>query len=134
MSSAKMHIFQILFVTLLSRLACLTKSGLRDLHSNEWVVHIKGGEDAARRVIATDDRFMFHGQLGGLTDYYLLEHRDLPKRSRRSATSRQFRLHSHPDVIWLEQQKVLSRKKRGYFHDPLFDDQWYLSDQGNRAT
>ena len=65
----------------------------------------------------SNDDFIFHVQLGTLDDYYLFEHKSKSKRTRRSAVHHVI-LKNH--VLWFEQQKVHSRKKRDLtLSDPL---------------
>eukprot|EP00794_Sanderia_malayensis_P018669 gene18669-20554_t len=100
------------------------------LYTNQWVVHIKDGVKKAEEV-AHKHGFKFHGQISSLEDFYLFEHSNIHKRSRRSLEHHEL-LNSDPIVHWAEQQKILKRVKRGFedFTDPLFKDQWYLK---NRA-
>ena len=97
----------------------------KHVYTNKWVVHITDGEDAAR-ALAKEHNFIFHGQLGSLQDYYHLEHGSVSKRSRRSADVHHSLLSNHPAVKWSEQQKVKKRTRRGYFSDPLYNQQWYI--------
>ena len=97
--------------------------------TNKWAVRIQGGERVAREV-AEKNNFIFHGQLGSLEDYYHLEHKSVSRRSRRSADGHGALLENHPDVLWVEQQRIKKRVKRGYFSDPLFSQQWYLKNDG----
>lgn len=97
------------------------------IFTNTWAVKIAGGLDTARDVVESNG-FHLHGPLGSLTDHYIIEHKGIHKRSRRSADLHHSRLTLHDKVIYAEQQKVLIRKKRGY--DPLFTFQWYLKNTG----
>ena len=98
-------------------------------YTNTWAVEVSGGPRVARDV-AESKGFHFHGPLGTLTDYYIFEHKDVNKRSRRSADDHHSNLLNHESVVNAEQQKILSRKKRGYIKDPLFPLQWYLVNSG----
>ena len=103
--------------------------GHKHVYTNKWVVHIKDGEEIAKR-IAEKHNFKYHGQLGSLKDYYHLEHQSVSKRSKRSADEHHALLSNYPSVLWLEQQKVKKRVKRGYFSDPLYNQQWYIKNDG----
>lgn len=96
--------------------------------SNTWAVHIEGGLRFARDLTERHG-FIFHGQLGTLDDIYHIEHSAVAKRSRRSAEHHK-ELSEHPNVRWVDQQKILKRKKRGAFSDPLWPYQWYLKNDG----
>ncbi len=98
--------------------------------TNRWAVHTEHGVEKAEE-LALKHGFKFHGQIGGLKDYYLFEHSAVQTRSRRSLEHHN-RLSSEPIVRWVEQQKVLKRTKREFrdFTDPLFKDQWYLKNRG----
>ena len=98
------------------------------VYSNTWAVHLEGGHQFAREIIERHG-FNFHGQVGSLNDIYQIEHKEVSKRSQRSAEHHK-ELSNHPNVKWIEQQKLLKRKKRGYFSDPSFEDQWYLKNDG----
>jgi len=98
-------------------------------YTNTWAVEVLGGPGVARD-IADSKGFHFHGPLGTLTNYYIFEHKDVTRRSRRSADSHHSNLLNHESVVNAEQQKILSRKKRGYIEDPLFPLQWYLVNSG----
>ncbi len=102
------------------------------VYTNKWVVHIEDGVEKAEE-LARKHGFKFHGQIGGLEDYYLLEHSDVQKRTRRSV-ERHSLLSNEPIVRWAEQQKILKRSKREFqdFTDPLFKDQWYLKNRGRK--
>ena len=98
------------------------------VYSNTWAVHLEGGHRFAREIIERHG-FHFHGQVGSLIDIYHIEHKEVSKRSKRCAEHHK-ELSNHPNVRWIKQQKILKRKKRGYFSDPLFEDQWYLKNEG----
>ena len=81
--------------------------------------------------VESNDDFIFHVQLGTLDDYYLFEHKSKSKRTRRSAVHHEI-LKNH--VLWFEQQKVRSRKKRDLtLSAPLFGyGQWYIKNAGKK--
>ncbi|KAK6179824.1 hypothetical protein SNE40_012095 [Patella caerulea] len=123
---------------------------------NEWAVEIKGGPTIAKRV-AADHGYEVIDQIRGFDDNYLLRHKDVASRSKRSADHHTKRLTSDSRVEWADQQFSKSRVKRGYledidletrqvnfahkredenkvyretsFSDPLWPSQWYLHDE-----
>ena len=99
------------------------------VYTNTWAVEISGGPEIARD-IAEKNGFHYHSKLGSLDDHYLFEHKEVSKRSRRSADYHHSLLSEHGQVLYAEQQKSLSRKRRGFLTDPLFGIQWYLSNTG----
>lgn len=103
------------------------------VYTNKWVIHVDKGLRAARE-IAEKHNFEFHGPVGSLPNLYHLEHKEISLRSKRTADTHHSLLSNHPHVGWVQQQKILSRKRRGYFSDPLFDQQWYLKNTGQTAS
>lgn len=98
--------------------------------TNTWVVELHNGHDErTAQEIADENQFTFIGPVGSLPNHYIFECKGINKRSRRSADDRHKNLLSHKKVLHAEQQKLLSRRKRG-FSDPLFKDQWYLKNTG----
>ena len=101
------------------------------LFTNTWAVHIEDGVEKAEE-LAGKHGFHFHGQLGGLKDHYLFEHKNIDTRSRRSIEHHTL-LSKDESVRWAEQQQIIIRTKRDEFKDftdPLFKDQWYLKNRG----
>ena len=122
--------FTYIWVILLASLdvfSCFDSSDV--VYTNTWAVEISGGPEIARD-IAERNGFHYHGPLGSLDDHYLFEHKDVNKRSRRSADNHHAKLFEHVKVIYAKQQEVLSRKRRGFLNDPLFGIQWYLKNTG----
>ncbi|XP_013409557.1 neuroendocrine convertase 1 [Lingula anatina] len=122
---------------------CVFQASGDGQYSNEFAVKVLGGPENADKV-ARDLGYENLGQIGALDDYYLLAHKDVPARSRRSAHTHVKRLVDHPQVHWAEQQQSKSRVKRGYiprnikeddpphiepFHDPNWSHEWYLTHQ-----
>lgn len=107
----------------------LSRSIAKELYTNTWVVHTEKGKEYVDK-IARKRGFINHGQQGGLEGYYLLEHKRISKRTRRSLDHHTEDFLSEPYIKYAQQQKILSRKKRGYFPDPMFADQWYLHNTG----
>ncbi|XP_063052653.1 furin (paired basic amino acid cleaving enzyme) b [Engraulis encrasicolus] len=97
------------------------------VYSNSWAVHVSGGAREAER-IARKHGFINHGNVFG--DYYHFQHRSVVKRSLSAHQGLHVRLHSEPQVLWLEQQVIKQRRRREVFtepSDPKFAQQWYLS-------
>ena len=94
-------------------------------YTNTWVMHVKDGPDIALK-LAHQHKFTYHGQLESLKDFYYLEHENVSIQSINAATEHHILLANHPKVLWLEQQTIKRRFRRGYFSDPLFTKQWYL--------
>lgn len=107
-------------------------------HTDSWVVHINDGHEIASK-IAQEHDLINHGQIGDLVDLFYLEHRDnnadvtnkTSRRLRRAARGVHAALAAHPRVLWMEQQRLRRRFKRGYFSDPLYEKQWYLENKGS---
>ncbi|XP_076044014.1 furin-like protease 2 [Oratosquilla oratoria] len=142
------------------------------MYHNQFAVHIKGGTSAAD-VVANKHGFTNLGQIGSLDDMYLFEHQHVHKRSADPSPHHHQKLHSDPQVLWVEQQVEKRRVKRdglsdvppdaaaqelrekrqfhpkwarfgllsfpatpsrggsSRFPDPLFEQQWYLSEGAN---
>jgi len=103
------------------------------VYTNTWAVEIQGGARVARDV-AENQGFHFHGPLGSIEDHYIFEHKEVNKRSRRSADDHHQNLKSQKNVLFAEQQKILSRKRRGYVEDPDYRLQWYLKNTGQTKS
>jgi len=101
----------------------------RNHYTNTWAVNIEKGPEVARQIARKYD-FTYIGPVGGLEHMYIFQHDKVRRRSRRSADKHNLVLDSHPDVLWLQQQTVRKRRRRGYVNDPLFPDQWYLKNVG----
>ncbi|GFS78582.1 furin-like protease 2 [Nephila pilipes] len=101
------------------------------LHTNEFAVHIQGGEDMAEE-IAKKYGFVNKGQIGSLKDYYLFEHHSIQKRSLSPSLAHFEMLQNDSSVLWFEQQQVKRRVKRSVetFQDPLYPEQWFLHGGG----
>lgn len=98
------------------------------IYTNKWVIKVDNEEIA--NDIAKKHGFKVLEPVGSLKDYFHIEHSHVIKRSRRSSDEHRNLLANHPGVTWFEQQTVKSRKKRGYFSDPLFENQWYIKNDG----
>ncbi|KAI9560352.1 hypothetical protein GHT06_014369 [Daphnia sinensis] len=89
--------------------------------TNEWVVEIKGGADAAAR-LAEEMGFEIHGQVPNFRDFYRLHKSDHPRRQRAHASHLSRQLTDDVRVLWAEQQFAKRRQKRGYVPDyPPFE-------------
>lgn len=107
---------------------------------NEWAIRTDGGPDVADAV-AKDLGYDNKGRIGSLEGYYLLEKRDHPSRSKRSADHHTRALAEDHRVHWAEQQYSKVRTKRDYiskrdeenaynkvfYNDLEWFKQWYLS-------
>ena len=110
------------------------ESNNKHIYTNKWVVHVEDEPDVVRELVEKHN-FIFHGQLGSLKHLYHIEHSQVSTRSRRSADGHDRLLGSHPKVLWIEQQKVKSRRKRDYIiTDPLWPEQWYLQNKGRNVV
>lgn len=107
---------------------------------NEWAVHVPGGLEVAQQV-ANNHGYLIERAIPPLDDYYLLKHRQSPRRSRRSIQHLTKRLSDDHRVLWVEQQAIKRRDKRGLHHslykkdaftDPLWEKEWYLRDQRSK--
>ncbi|XP_071951938.1 neuroendocrine convertase 1-like [Antedon mediterranea] len=108
--------------------------------TNEFAVQVHGGPDVVKR-LADDLGYDMLGRIGGLDDYYLLKHQEIPSRSIRSAVHVTKRLADDERIQWVEQQRSIVRQKRDYlvsepypeptqmFNDEYWPKQWYLFDQ-----
>ncbi|KAK3096815.1 hypothetical protein FSP39_003549 [Pinctada imbricata] len=108
---------------------------------NEWAVEIPGGIQQATQV-ARAHGYEIVKELKPFDHHYLLRHKDVPSRSRRSAYHHTKRLSSDSRVLWVDQQISRSRRKRDFmsersterayseFHvnDPLWSSEWYVHD------
>ncbi|XP_077988811.1 neuroendocrine convertase 1-like isoform X2 [Glandiceps talaboti] len=102
--------------------------------TNDWAVHIPGGETEAH-LVAEQHGYEYIGKVGGLQDYFVFSHREIAKRSKRSAHHHTKRLEKDQRVHWVEQQIVRTRVKRDLvekdavkFNDDEWPKQWYLHD------
>jgi len=82
-----------------------------DVFHNQFAVHVPGGKEVADR-IAAKHGFVNVGQIGSLTNHFLLEHPRIAKRSTDQSLVHHGHLENDADVAWFEQQKELKRKKR----------------------
>lgn len=108
-------------------------SGFAEVYSNTWVVYTEKNK-AYVDEIAQKRGFINHGQLGELEGHYLLEHKKLGSRMRRSLTKHTVDFLQETHIKYAEQQKVLRRQKREPFSDPYFGDQWYIHNTGMYKT
>nr|XP_006819258.1 PREDICTED: neuroendocrine convertase 1-like [Saccoglossus kowalevskii] len=107
--------------------------------TNDWAVHVPGGEVEAR-MVAEEHGYVFHGQIGSLENYFLFKHSDVPSRSKRSSHQHTKRLIDDNRIHWVEQQFGRDRVKRDFiirdegnsdnlYNDPMWSGQWYLHDK-----
>lgn len=104
-------------------------SGFAEVYTNTWVVYTDKGKEYVDE-IAEKKGFINHGQQGGLEGYYLLEHKNLGRRTRRSLDRHTTDFLQETHITYAEQQKVLRRQKREAFNDPYYGDQWYIHNTG----
>ncbi|XP_055929177.1 furin-like isoform X1 [Argiope bruennichi] len=128
--------YKLFIILLIFQLIQNIQSEETKIHTNEFAVHIKGGENVAKE-IAQKYGFVHKGQIGSLKNYYLFEHRKIQKRSLSPSLEHCKILESDSSVLWFEQQEVKRRVKRSIsrksfltFHDPLYPEQWFLHDGG----
>ena len=107
--------------------------------TNEWAIHVEGGPEVADQV-ARELGYRNTGQIGALSDYYLLVKEDHPARAKRSADHHTRALKEDHRVKWVEQQYSKIRVKRDFidkreeekayrnvrFSDREWNNQWYL--------
>jgi len=79
---------------------------------NQFAVELAGGDDLADTV-ALRHGLLNMGKLGGLNGHYLFQSQHLQERSAEPCQETRAKLESDPSVLWFEQQKALSRQKRG---------------------
>ncbi|XP_065059960.1 neuroendocrine convertase 1-like [Rhopilema esculentum] len=135
----------LLLVTLLANQSYAEKATNDRYFTNGWAIKVPepGGLQKAKE-IAKRHGFEKVSKVGTVDGFYHLEHPKHPRRSRRSAEDRTGRLEKENNILWVEQQYEIVRKKRGYHHqrvvarginprfaDPLWDEQWYLDDKRN---
>nr|XP_011450807.2 neuroendocrine convertase 1-like isoform X1 [Crassostrea gigas] len=128
--------------TLYTLLVCHVVSIRGDHFVNEWAVEIPGGFRQARDV-ARSHGYEIVKEIKPFENHYLLRHRDVPIRSKRSAHHHTRRLEKDGRVRWADQQVEKIRRKRGiistddietraytdlHFNDPLWNKEWYLHD------
>merc|ERR1711936_992615 len=90
----------------------LSMTGADNVFHNQFAVQIKGGEDAADG-IASRHGLLNRGSIGGLQGHYLFESPHIKKRSAEPCSETRAKLESDQDILWFEQQKELTRQKRG---------------------
>ncbi|KAK3588783.1 hypothetical protein CHS0354_011991 [Potamilus streckersoni] len=131
------------FVAILLIFICLIscQGTLGDIYLNKFAVHVRGGREVAER-LAEQYGHRLVAPIGSLEDHYLFEH---PRVRRRSVNPHRYhhrKLSEHPQVHWVEQQKLLSRKKRDFqstsetikFNDDLWSEMWYFHGGGYNNT
>lgn len=101
-----------------------------EIYTRSWVIEVKDGIDKAK-MVARELDLEFNGPLGSLQNLYHVQHKIHERRLRRRTEETHQLLKAHTHVSFAEQQKLLIRKRRGYFSDPLYKKQWYIENQGN---
>ncbi|TKR62089.1 hypothetical protein L596_026095 [Steinernema carpocapsae] len=119
-----------------SRLRQFSFASLEDppQYTNEWVVEIFGGLQAASN-LARSNGYEFAGPVKGFKDFYIFRRR---RRTKRAVDGLTRRLRSLPAVKWAEQQRIRARSKRNAVHanfnDPLWRQQWQLHERRDNTT
>ncbi|KAL5005336.1 hypothetical protein ScPMuIL_018792 [Solemya velum] len=106
-------------------------------YNDKFAVHIEGGYRVADK-LSQSHGYRNLGQIGSLTDHYLFEHPHVHRRSANPATSHLEHLSQQPEVRWVEQQQVKSRRKRDFqegvydphFNDDRYKEMWYFHKGG----
>ncbi|KAI9557493.1 hypothetical protein GHT06_017321 [Daphnia sinensis] len=83
--------------------------------TDQWAVHISGGDEVAN-AIAARHGFTNLGKIFG--DYYHFQHRKVAKRSTEPGTDHSNLLNNDPEVRWVKQQVVKKRVKRDFLEEP----------------
>uniref|UniRef100_A0A915JTX1 Uncharacterized protein n=1 Tax=Romanomermis culicivorax TaxID=13658 RepID=A0A915JTX1_ROMCU len=111
-------------------------------YTNEWVVTVKGGHQAAHK-LAKETNYDLVGPVRGFDNTYVFQKSDHPIRSKRNANHHTAKLSSHEKVLFAEQQTIKRRSKRDLlnpwsdlsrknvdllFNDPFWPKQWPLHD------
>nr|CAD7587377.1 unnamed protein product [Timema genevievae] len=125
--------------------------------TNEWVVRLEGGRQAAQ-VLAQEMGYNLLGQVLGFPDTYRMVKNDHPPVHKRAHSYLSERLALDARVLWAEQQFIKQRTKRGIvppidrstrrgkrwdlsvpsrtnrylFNDELWNEEWYLQDTRTR--
>ena len=100
----------------------------QEVYHNQFAVELAGGDELAE-VVALRHGLLYMGKVGDLSGHYLFQSQHLEKRfdtevkycfssddifrSAEPCQETRAKLESDPDVVWFEQQKELSRRKRG---------------------
>ena len=82
-----------------------------DIYHNQFAVHIPAGRETADTVAAKHG-FVNLGQIGSLENHFLFEHPRISKRSTDLCSEHHDNFAGESDIVWFEQQKELTRKKR----------------------
>ncbi|XP_016844520.1 neuroendocrine convertase 1 isoform X1 [Nasonia vitripennis] len=123
---------------------------------DEWVVRLEGGPEVAS-LLALRSGYAHVGPVLGFKDTYLWRAKDGFRYKKRGMPYAVNNLRSRAKILWADQQRSVRRTKRGYlddldpfsiedftpaaqpgrrklsqraFNDELWDQEWYLLDQG----
>ncbi|XP_057366840.1 furin-like protease 1 isoform X2 [Daphnia carinata] len=120
-ASARMLTMLSVFLLLLASGLAVSSSEEDDYSSSstaftdQWAVHISGGDEVAD-AIAARHGFTNLGKIFG--DYYHFQHRKVAKRSTEPGTDHSDLLNNDPEVRWVKQQVVKKRVKRDFLEEP----------------
>ena len=114
-----------------------------DVYSNTWVIEVTDDHPDTIKRVSADLFLHYHGPVGGMDNHHVVQHRTLKSGQNRTSDIHHKIITSHRNVKFAQQEKILSRKKRGgddsvkasaYSSDggsdPDFKQQWYLKNTG----
>ena len=105
----------------------LTVLSAQDIFHNHFAVYIKDGTSEEAQALADKHGFINQGQIGDLKGYFLFHHNSVHKRSASHSEDHHSLLQNEPKVEWFQQQTELKRTKRAVPTDPLFHNQWFIT-------
>ena len=125
----KYSIFLLITLTPIHLIYASTRSAHVRIPTNQWAVKLLPGEDP--NLVAQSIGAMNKGGIASLQDMYIFE---IPDSSTLTQSTRK-RVKQNTSVIWMQQQVKRWRFLRNsqYFSDPLFSDQWHLSNTGQHG-
>ena len=122
-------IFLIIIIMPIHTLIASTQSSQTGIPTDQWAVRLHPGQDP--EMIARSIGASNKGRVGHLKDTYVFVIPDSSSLSQNTRT----RVKKNTNVIWMQQQVKRWRFLRNipYFSDPLFPDQWHLSNTGQHG-
>jgi len=119
----------ILVSILINNLWASTRSAETQIPTNQWAVKLLPGQDPD--VVAQSIGAINTGAVGSLQDTYVFL---IPDSATLTQSTRK-RVKENSSVMWMQQQVKRWRFLRStqYFTDPLFPDQWHLSNTGQNG-
>lgn len=106
----------------------------KDLYANTWVIELTDDHPDTIKRVSADLFLHYHGPVGGMHNHHVVQHRTLETGKNTTADIHHKIITSHRNVKFAQQEKILSRKKRGGDDDPLFENQWYLKNTGENYS